>query len=301
MTPTDFFKDVVRDRLTMDARRKLAHRRVRLRQSTAALRAMPDMLIIGAQRSGTSSLYRYLGSHPDLFPSLRKETQYFSTSYHMNEEWYRAHFPISARLAGHRIKGRSAVAFEATPDYLFHPVAPLRVKNDLPNVKLIVLLRDPVDRAVSHHGHMARLNLEPLRFEDAVAAEPTRIANSMAGLEGRIDEDPVPALRYSYVARGRYVEQLKRWLSVFDRSAFHFVDFDFLTANPARCVIEICHFLGVREYSPREFRNYSIRSGEQRATPESGISPTLRQELNEYFRNENEGLRDLTRHEFGWM
>src|SRR5690606_6491994 len=138
---------------------------------------LPDFLVIGAMRAGTSSLYKYMGSHPAVIPSLRKEIKYFSSEYNQkNESWYRCHFPtgLDIRLLT-SMRGTRIQTFEASPDYLLHPRAAARAAKLVPEAKIIVMLRNPVDRAFSHYQHMFRLGLETLPFEEAIVQEPVRL------------------------------------------------------------------------------------------------------------------------------
>ncbi|MDJ0953309.1 MAG: sulfotransferase domain-containing protein, partial [Acidimicrobiia bacterium] len=185
-------------------RRRLVRLRLRLRRVTARFRILPTFVILGGQRCGTSSLYKYLGQHPEIAPSLRKEIEYFTIDYGNGELWYRAHFPLALRRLISRLFGRSLVTFEATPDYLFDPRAPERLQRLLPEARLIVLLREPVSRAFSHYHHMARLGLDDLSFPDAIAAEESRLSGQLEEMK----EDPLarvlPFRRYSYRTRGLY-------------------------------------------------------------------------------------------------
>src|SRR5690606_21536211 len=127
---------------SIQSRNKIARSRVELRKWTGLVRPLPNVLIVGAKRAGTSSMYKYLCMHPDVYGSVRKEVEFFSQHYHRGISWYRAHwpiFPIRARA--------SQVYFEASPNYLFHPLAAERAKRLVPGAKIIVLLRNPVDRA----------------------------------------------------------------------------------------------------------------------------------------------------------
>ena len=180
--------------MSVSTKRRIAGRRVRLRRGTGFARAMPAFMILGTQRGGTSSLYKYLEGHPDVAASIRKETEYFSRRFGEGEAWYRAHFPFAIGSGARRL------GFEATPDYLFYPPTPQRVARRLPGARFVVLLRDPVERAHSHYLHMVRLGFEDLGFDEALAREADRIAGDVAALE----RDPLfycrDLLRYSYAS-----------------------------------------------------------------------------------------------------
>ena len=115
---------------------------------------LPDFIIIGAQKSGTTSLYRFIVKHPAIAPATKKEVHYFSIWYKFGELWYRSHFPTNlSRYNFYKRTNQKLLSGEASPVYLFYPVVPGRMKELLPDVKLIVILRNPVDRAYSHYHH----------------------------------------------------------------------------------------------------------------------------------------------------
>lgn len=280
-------------------RRQIASARISVRRLTATQRPLPDVLVIGAQRSGTSSLYKYLGAHPQAFPSLRKEVEYFSTRFTEGEPWYRAHFPLAARMAARsRRLGKSPISFEATPDYMLHPFAAARASELVPDARIIALLRNPIDRAISQYGHNRRLGQEPLTFEEALDQEDDRLAPEAE----KIAADPAyqarPLRRYSYITRGRYAEQLERWQAWFPSSQMLIVRFEDLTAHPAQTLSSIESFLGIDDWHPAAFANHSYgragRAGDEQA------DPGLRARLAEIFRSENERLADLLGYDLEW-
>jgi hypothetical protein len=255
---------------------------------TAALRRLPDLLVIGAQRSGTSSLYKYLGGHPDVIPSLRKETRYFSRHHELGQHWYRAHFPI---------RYRRGLCFEATPDYLLHPLVPVRVRTELPDVKLIVLLRDPVDRAFSHYRHMVRLGFEDRSFEEAIKLERDRIQPDLDALRRDPGHQARPLLRYSYVMRGLYGEQLERWLAYFDPERFLILRSENLFAEPERAYAMILEFLELPDWNPGVFANFSYRGT---SVPRQQVSGSVREHLMEYFDEDRQLLARLLGRSLTW-
>ena len=124
-------------------------------------RGLPDFVIIGAMKSGTTSLYRFIVKHPAIVPAAKKEVHYFSIWYKFGELWYRSHFPTNlSRRRFYKKTNQKLLSGEASPVYLFYPVVPGRMKELLPDVKLIVILRNPVDRAYSHYHHILRTNNE---------------------------------------------------------------------------------------------------------------------------------------------
>ncbi|MFO7955055.1 sulfotransferase family protein [Thioalkalivibrio sp.] len=141
-------------------------------EATWSKRGLPDFIIIGAQKSGTTSLYAYLSQHPQLFPSSTKEVHFFDggldpsvDTFKKGMPWYRAHFPLRKNM------GANQRTFEASPLYIFNPLAPERIANVVPNVKIIALLRNPTERAISHFFHERRRGREPLAIDEALEKE----------------------------------------------------------------------------------------------------------------------------------
>ena len=156
---------------------------------TAPGRMTPSFLICGGQRCGTTSLYRALAEHPAVLKAvLHKGVHYFDTSYDRGMAWYKAHFPLnrSAVKVAERY-GVPAQTFESSPYYMYHPQAAARIARDLPYTRLIVLVRDPVERAYSQHHHEVARGFEPERdFGAALALEAARLHRPAE----RLAEDP---------------------------------------------------------------------------------------------------------------
>lgn len=266
--------------------------RLATRHLTGHIRLLPDFIILGGQRCGTSSLYKYLGRHPQIAPSLRKETEYFTVDFGRGETWYRAHFPLAARRMIAERRGRTLLTFEATPDYLVDPRAPERVGALIPEAKLIVMLREPIERAYSHYRHMVRLGFENLSFRDAIEAEGDRLSRDIEMM--RIDPlDRVPNFRrYSYVLRGQYSDQIVRWLGVFPREQVHIMTAEDFFEHPDAALHRLERFIGVDQWSPPEFVNYSYTSGSGADNPD--LPPDLRSELRDCFTRSNADLERLT-------
>lgn len=278
-------------------RRKITSARHGARSPTSSWRALPDFLVIGAQRAGTSSLYKYLGSHPEIAPSLRKEVGYLSRWYGAGLPWYQAHFPLRLRRRVARALGRDLQSFEATPDYLLHPLAASRAARLLPDARLVVLLREPVARAWSHYQHMVRLGFEHLTFEEALAGEEERIAEDLVRVGQHPAHDPKHLLRFSYAARGQYAPQLEAWLLAYPRERLLVLDSAELYADPAAIYARILAFLGLHPWAPGSFPNYSALSPGVNA---EGPSERARGLLEEYFAASNAALPGLLGGPLSW-
>ena len=192
------------------------------------LYSKPDFLIIGAQKCGTTSLYDYLVQHPQVLAARYKELHFFDYNFQKGEAWYRRRLPSKAQMrAAQKTVGTRVITGEASPCYMVFPQTPERVFRFVPNVKLIVLLRNPVDRAFSQYQmNRAKATVlipetkqkevrEPLSFDDAIAAEDERMKAALELLE----RDPLSRGQWfqmhSYKTRGLYAQQLRRWLQWF--------------------------------------------------------------------------------------
>ncbi|GGM09530.1 MULTISPECIES: sulfotransferase family protein [Micromonospora] len=241
--------------------------------------ALPDFLIIGGQRCGTTSLHHYLAAHPDVRAATGKELQYFSVHHGRGERWYRAHFPPPAA-------GRQT--FEASPYYLFHPRVPARVAALLPRARFVALLRDPVERAYSHYLHTRSYGLEPLSFADALAAEDERLAGALR--DGPDTPAAHHALRnFSYAARGRYAEQLERWYAQLPRQRLHVIRSEDLYADPAAAYADVLRFLELSPFTPDTFARHTRRADDGT----SQLTPQLRADLAAHFAPHNTRLATL--------
>jgi hypothetical protein len=255
-------------------------------RATAGVRPLPDFLIIGAQKAGTTALYAYLRRHPGITGPSWKEVSYFDRHYDRGEAWYRGNFPNRARARG-KLVG------EASPSYIFHPLGPERVRALVLEALLVALVRNPVDRALSHYHHEVALGREPLSFEDALDAEDERLR----GEEERLVADPRYFSRawwsHAYKARGRYAEQLERWLAVFPREQLLILPSEDLGAEPERAHARVLDFLGAApqrlDSYPRVYeREYEAMNAETRAR------------LAAEFEEPNRRLYELLGRDLGW-
>lgn len=281
--------------MTRLLRPAMAGARQRLRQMQD--RVLPDFIIIGAQKSGTSSLYRYLAQHPQVHESTVKEVHYFdggleegSDTYVLGPRWYRSHFPLASEM------GPGELAYEASPLYLLHPLAAERIAALLPRVKLVAVLRNPTDRALSHYFHNVRKNdvrrcREDLDPAAAMAAEDERLAGVLA----RGDYGNEAYRAYSYKARGRYLEQLERYHAQFPRENLLVLRAEDLFEDPAGFMGGLCEFLGIDPAKGGDdFRPTNVGSNREE------VDPGVRAELDAYFAPYNRDLHAALGRDFGW-
>jgi hypothetical protein len=261
----------------------------------APFRLLPDFIIIGTQKGGTSSLYEHLAQHPLVFPALKKEVHFFdSENFAKGTNWYRGHFKLGLRgtFARRFAQGR-AITGEASPYYLFYPHAPKRVAELLPKAKLVVMLRNPIDRALSHYYHQVRKGREPLSFEAAIEAEGERLKGEHERILQNDAYYSYPYWAYSYLARGIYADQLKLWFELFPREQLLFIKSEDFFTNPAACFKRTLHFLGLPEIDLQQYKK-------QNAGSYSSMPADIRHELTRYFRPHNERLYELLGINFAW-
>jgi hypothetical protein len=264
------------------------------RYATAGLRLLPDFVIIGAQRCGTTSLHRYLVEHPDIVPAFRKEIHFFDRNLRKGTRWYREHFPSALyRSYATRVLGRRFLTGEATAAYLFYPHAPRRMAETVPAARLIVLLRNPVDRALSHYQHEVANGHETLSFEESIAREPERLAGERERIVADENYDGFEYRHHSYLSRGRYAEQLELWLRRFPRRQMLFVRSEDFFAEPGLVLAEVVRFLGLPPTTLRQYPKYNHRDYAK-------MSPATREQLHDYFAPHNRRLAALLGRDFGW-
>lgn len=267
---------------------------------TAPFRTGPDFLLIGAKRGGSTSLYFALLEHPQvmpLFPSARllpkdnhtKGVHYFDTHYSMGDVWYRSHFPATVRRSG-------KVVGEGSPYYLFHPLAAERAARDVPAARILLVLRDPVERAFSHYRERRRQDAEELdTFEAALAAEDGRLG----GEQSRIVSEPgyvsYAHEQQSYRAQGEYAPHLRRWMDHFPADQFHVLAAEDFYADPQAACDGVARFLGLRPapLPPSAAKPWN-------AAPSSKLADSTRRSLAEHYAPFNADLEELLGRELPW-
>jgi Sulfotransferase domain len=265
---------------------------------TALARMLPSFLICGGQRCGTTSLYRALATHPAILKAvLHKGVHYFDIDYHRGPSWYRGHFPL--QRAGARVErefGVPALTFESSPYYMYHPLAMPRIAHDLPGVRVIVLVRDPVERAYSQHAHEVARGFETeLSFARALELEPRRLR----GQEERLRRDPnyysFSHQHHAYRGRGEYVRYLDRMAALLGRERIHVVSSERFFADPRPVYDGVLRFLGLPRPSYPDFGRHNARA---RSAP---LSPALRAELRAHFAPYDDRLAAWLGHPPPWQ
>lgn len=251
------------------------------------MRKSPDFLIIGVQKGGTNSLWHYLQQHPQIVFPKKYDLHYFDDFYQNGFEWYKEQFPfiddVNGKLAG-----------EVTPYYIFHPLAIQRIKYHLPTVKLILLLRNPIDRAYSHFQMQIRHRNEvETDFEVAIAKEEQRIKGEAEKIMSQLGYNSFPYRALSYLSRGLYYHQLVRLYSEFDSKQVLILKSENLFCNAEAELKKIYAFLEIDCCLPQNLEPLNVGVY-------SEMSASTRAKLEEYYREDNHKIINLLGNEFAW-
>ena len=265
-----------------------------LRLATARMRTLPDFVIIGGQRCGTTSLYNYLAEHPRVLPAFMKETHFFDMHYHRGINWYRAFFPLAVNKKDSQVPDHlGLLTGESTPSYLFYPHAPERMASLLPEVRLVALLRNPVDRAYSHYHHEVSMGFESLSFEDALAREEKELPAEAE----RVSQDETylsfTYLNYSYLSRGIYADQLEQWTKWFSRKRLLVLRSEDLARDPTGAMKLVTEFLNLPPLQLPAYKPYHLAQ-----YPPMDVA--TRRRLVAYFERHNQRLYSFLGMDLGW-
>lgn len=251
-------------------------------------RSLPNFFVVGTQRGGTTSLFIYLLAHELVHgPRRAKGVHYFDTNVDKSVGWYRSNFPRTSAIAAQQAKhGVDPAVGEGAPYYLFSPVIADRMYSVTPDARIITVLREPLDRAISHHNHEVKRGFETLSMEDAFEAEDERLAGEV----DKILADPAyvskPHIHHAYLGRGQYAEQLERYFDRFGRDRVLVLDSAALKSDPEATVRAATDFLGLPPMQGVDYPLYNQREYDP-------VDPAIRARFGPVFDESNERLRAL--------
>ncbi|MEC4983318.1 MAG: sulfotransferase domain-containing protein [Oscillatoria sp. PMC 1068.18] len=259
------------------------------RQLTSGIRRLPDFIIIGVAKGGTTSLFQYLATHPQIAFSTAKETDYFYKHFDKGLSWYKSYFPLQQWLTNsHTLVG------EATPDYFCRSrTVPKRIENLLPDAKLIVLLRNPIDRAYSHYAHRRRKGAEKESdFAKVAIAEMQQLTEKLAAFNQ--DNSHKPSIACYHLATGLYIIHLQSWLEHFPPEQLLILQSEDLFSQPNQIVNQVTNFLDLPQISKQQFPIFNQGNYQE-------IDLALREELRNFFAPYNRQLYEFVQRDFGWQ
>lgn len=255
---------------------------------------LPDFIIIGAQKCGTTSLYDYLTQHPCIYRAATKEVGYFDRYYSDDLNWYRAHFPSSVqKYYIQNVLKRPFLTGEASTGYILNPHALRRIAKVIPRTKLILLLRNPVTRAYSHYQHTLREGNETLAFEEAIEQESARIGPVWKRMLADEKFYSLQIALHGYLMTGIYVTQIKALMSLFPREQILIIESSDLSKNPNSVLSHVLNFLEIPPWIFRDFERHNSGSYTK-------MNATTRKKLLEYYRPHNQSLYELLGRTFEW-
>ena len=265
--------------------------------SIASFKMLPSFIIIGAQRCGTTSLFNYIIQHPSVKKPLYKEIHFFDNyygAYNLGFSWYRGHFPfnIFSHLKTNTQNPRF-ITGEATPYYMFHPLCPLRIKEALPDVKLIAILRNPVERAYSHYQHSVREGYETMSFKEALEKETARLKSEREKILSIPDYYSFNHNRYSYLSRGIYINQLQNWRKYFPKEQILILRSEDLFYDLSNVYNRLLEFIGLSQYALKRQINYNVGDYPP-------MAPSLKARLVEFFKPHNKKLYEYLAWDLEW-
>jgi hypothetical protein len=259
------------------------------------LHLLPNFIIFGVSRSGTTSLYQYLSQHPNIEPCAVKEPRYFDMYYDRGINWYKMNFPSKfQKFVFTKIKHKKFITGEASGAYLQNPHAPKRIRSLDPNMKLILLLRNPVDRAFSHYIRKMKNGSEKLSFEDAIEQEKSRIKGEQEKMEQ--NEKYYSSIYHSlaYITTGLYVIRLKHWLKYFSMKQILVLENGEFLRDPEKVYNQTIEFLDLPKWKLSKYKKFS----KQRLSVE--MDSSTREKLLDYCKPFNEELYSLIGKRFDW-
>ena len=256
-----------------------------LKGITASSRVLPNFIIIGTVRSGSTSLYYNICEHPSVLPAEYDEIGFFDSNYHLGINWYRSMFPLQKNMDNVRSETGISITGEDTPFYFWKKEAAERIHDILPNTKIIAIFRNPIDRAYSNYNLGLRMNSEELTFEDAIEEEIEFLDNhSFLQSVNR---------KRSYISKGFYENQIKLWFDIFPRKQIHLLSTEDMHDEPQKTLSDIFKFLEISDYKIQNPQN-------QKAAEYKKMKEDTRRRLLKLYRPYNEKFFQMINHRFNW-
>ena len=256
-------------------------------RATAGVRMVPDLIIAGAQRCGTTTLYRLLVEHPSIVrPLFHKGIGYFDVGYDHPWSWYHGHFPVTAVAAARTRRVGRPMTFDSSGYYMFHPLVADRIAKHLPDVKVVTLVRDPVERAYSAYKHELARGFETEDFETALALEPERLAGEVERMQADPSYQSFHHRHHAYVGRGRYAEQIIRLQQALSPEQVLVIDANQFFDQPVEQFARLQEWLGLPVHNP-------LKVDQANARPSAPMPDSLRSMLLDGFESSDAELAKL--------
>ena len=260
---------------------------------TNSQRLLPDFIIIGSTKSGTWTLTDFLMQHPNIF--MERNLHFFEYNQSDQISWYRKFFPTESYKS--KIEKKTKQKFivgENTSTYLFHPLVPKRIKELLPNAKLIINLRNPVNRAFSNYNHQVKQKFEIRTFDDAINSEFLRMELLEKNPDLKINNpDFDNAVIFNYIRHGIYVDKIRTWFELFPREQIQILPTNLLTNEPRKFLKITFDFLGISDYPIENLKKTNVGNYNK-------MNETTKKRLSDFYEPHNEGLFELIGKKLEW-
>ena len=260
---------------------------------TSSMRVLPDCIVTGVGRGGTTSMFKYLNQHSCITKSAYDEIGFFDDNYHLGLNWYRSMFPTKFHKEKIIKKYGKFLTYDVTPWYIRRPWNVKRIHDILPKIKLIAILRNPVDRTYSHY-HFARLNHNMTEsFDEIIEDDMNNISKFCQSNKKLTDFYFENLVQNSYLARGFYAEQLEKWFEIFEKNQFLIISSEDLAKKTQSTLDVVFKFLDVKPEKINDLKKVNVA----KYPP---MSMSTRKKLLEYFQESNEKLYNLINCRFEW-
>lgn len=250
------------------------------------LRQLPKFLLVGIQKGGSSSLYKYICAHPEVKRAFVKEPNYFLRWYHEKTwNWYRAQFPL---------KSSKYITGEATPNYMINPHLPQRIHQHLPDVKIIMVLREPLARAISHYHHSVKYGWESRDLKTALTSDSELCEDEYKKIAQDPDYYSHDYIKHAYLHKGLYSLHLKPWITQFGLENLLIIETGQLQNQATEVYKKLTDFLEIKSWVPDEFKHHNTGNSTK---PKLDFDV---EQLKDYFETSNTELQKLLGDPFGW-
>jgi hypothetical protein len=288
-----------------------------IRNLTAWSRLLPDVSIVGNNKSASNTIFYNLLEHPQIKGSSRRENRFFDANYWRGTNWYRSYFPTKSSKIKFEKNNSKMIILDSSPTAYLHPFAAQRIKKLLPNAKLIILFRNPADHAYSLYQHKVRMKVEKETFETCILQDQERFEETEKKWRNdEVREYSWKDLRLSYVSDGIYFNHIEKWFSLFPKENIHCIDVDELAKQPIVVLNKICTFLHLPTYTFENYTEKNVNKEDPRKktslpyrTSKKNIfwykrykpmNSATRKKLIEFYKPHNKKLESFLNMKFNW-
>jgi len=258
---------------------------------SSQFRVLPECFVIGVVRSGTTSLYHYLGQHPCISSSAYDEIGYFDNNYHLGVNWYKSLFPTKFTKNKIIKKHGKFLTYDVTPFYIYNSLVARRILASFPRAKIISNLRNPIDRAYSNYILMYQDGDTTRTFEEMIQMAMDEIEKNKSKLNDEVYA--ADTFYQNILARGFYADQLKIWFEKFQKKQILIIPSEDLALKPDQVLTKVFEFLDLPYFKIKDFTRQNKRVYHP-------MKDETRKLLVEFYKPHNKKLFDMLGSKFDW-